>query len=49
MRAIWEELIFLDKEIGRALRRFVFDRPYSVLFTCADTNELYKELDRIII
>jgi hypothetical protein len=49
MTAIWEELVFLDKETGEALQRFVFDRPYSILFACADTNELYKKFDRILI
>ncbi len=44
MSAIWEELIFLDKETGEALQRFVFDKPYSFLFACADTNMLYKNL-----
>jgi len=42
MATIWEELIFMDKETGEALQRFVFDRQYSFLFACADTNELYK-------
>ena len=45
--AIWEELIFLDKETGEGLQRFVFDERYSFLFACADTNELYKKFDRI--
>ena len=49
MSAIWEELVFLDKETGEALQRFVFDKPYSFLFACADTNELYKKFDRILI
>ena len=49
MTAIWEELIFLDKEIREALQRFVFDKLYSFLFACADTNELFKKLDRIMI
>ncbi len=40
MTAIWEELVFLDTETGEALQRFVFDRPYSFLFACADTSEL---------
>ena len=44
MAAIWEELIFLDRETGEALQRLVFDKPYSFLFGCADTNELYKKL-----
>ncbi len=47
--AIWEELIFLDRETGEALQRFVFDKPYSFLFACADTNELYNFFDRILI
>jgi len=49
MAAMWEELIFLNKETGEALHRFVFDKPYSFLFACADTNELYKKFDRILI
>ena len=43
MAAIWEKQIFLDKETGEALQRFVFGKPYSFLFACADTNELYKK------
>ena len=27
----------------------MFDKPYSFLFACADTNELYKKSDRILI
>ncbi len=49
MSAIWEELVFLDKETGEALQRFVYDKPYSFLFACADTNELYTKFDRILI
>ena len=49
MSAIWEELVFLDKETGEALQRFVFDKPYSFLFACTDTNKLYKNFDRILI
>ena len=49
MAAIWEELVVLEKETGEALQRFVFDKPYSFLFACADTNELYKKIDRILI
>jgi hypothetical protein len=41
--AIWEELVFLDKGTGEAMHRFVFDRPYSFLFACADTNDLCKK------
>ena len=39
----------MDKEMGEALHRFVFDRPYSFLFDFADTKELYKKIDRILI
>ncbi len=49
MSVIWEELIFLDKEMGQALQRFVFDKPYSFLFACADTNMLYQKCDHILI
>ncbi len=44
MSPTWEVLVFLDKETGEALQCFVFDKPYSFLFTCADTNMLYKKL-----
>ncbi len=43
MASIWEELVFLDKENGEALQRFVFDKRYSFLFACVDTNELKKK------
>ena len=33
---------------GEGLQRFVFDKPYSSLFACVDTNEL-KKFDRILI
>jgi hypothetical protein len=39
----------LDRETGEALHRFVFDKPYSFLFACADTNEFYKKNNRILI
>jgi len=40
MVAIWEELIFLDKETGEALHRSVLDKPHSFLFAFADKNDL---------
>ena len=46
---IWEILTFLDKETGEDLHRFVFDKPCSFIFACADTNELFKRIDRILI
>jgi hypothetical protein len=49
MAAIWEELIFLDRETGEALQRLVFDKPYIFLFACANTNELCKKIARILI
>jgi hypothetical protein len=47
--AIFEELIFLDREQGEALTRFVFDAPYQFLFADVNTNQLYKNFDRIIV
>ena len=44
MSAIWEEHIFLDKETGETLHRFVFEKPYSFLFARADTDKLYKKI-----
>ena len=46
--AIFEELIFLDREQGEALTRFVFDKPYQFIFADVNTNQLYKNFDRII-
>ena len=45
--AIFEELIFLDKDEGEALTRFVFDVPYAFLYVDVNTNSLYKNFDRI--
>ncbi len=42
MTAIWEELVFLDKETVEALQRFAFNRSWSFLFAHTDTDELYK-------
>jgi hypothetical protein len=47
--AIFEELIFLDRKQGEALNRFVFDAPYQFLFAYVNTNQLYKNFDRIIV
>jgi hypothetical protein len=47
--AIFEELIFLDREQGEALTRFVFDKPCQFLFADVNTNHLFKNLDRIIV
>ncbi len=41
--------MIIDKETGEVLQRFMFDRPCSFLFVCADTIELYKKFDRILI
>jgi hypothetical protein len=38
--AIFQESIFLDKEQGEALTRFVFDAPYQFLFADVNTNQL---------
>jgi len=46
--AIFEELIFLDKDEGEALTRFVFDIPYAFLYVDVNTNSLYKKFERII-
>jgi len=47
LTAIFEELIFLDKEEGEALTRFAFDIPYDFLYVDVNTNSLYKKFDRI--
>ena len=48
LTAIFEELIFLDKDEGEALTRFVlFDIPYAFLYVDVNTNYLYTNFDRI--
>ncbi len=47
--AIFEELIFLDQDQGETLTRFVLDAPYQYLFADVNTNQLYKNFDRIIV
>ena len=39
----------MDRELGEALTRFVFDAPYQFLFADVNTNQLYKNFDRIIV
>ena len=47
--AIFQELIFLDREQGEALTRLVFDAPYQFIFVDVNTNQLYKNFDCIIV
>jgi hypothetical protein len=47
--AIFEELIFLDREQGEALTKFVFDKPYQFIFSDVNSNQLYKKIVRIIV
>lgn len=45
--AIFDEIIFLDKDTADKVMRFVFDEPYSFLFSDVDRGHLYKKFDRI--
>ena len=47
--AIFEELIFLDRDTGDALTRYVYDRPYAFLYADVNTNSLYKNFDKLHI
>ena len=47
--AIFEELIFLDKDTADKLQRYVFDAPYSFMFCDVNTNSIYKKFDLIQI
>ena len=48
-KAIFEELIFLDRDTGEALQRYVFDRPHAFLFASAETSSLFKNFDRLLV
>lgn len=45
--AIFDEIIFLDKDTADQLMRFVFDEPYSFLFSDVDRGKLYKKFDLV--
>ena len=47
--AVFEELIFLDRDVADRLQRYVFDAPYAFLFADVNTNALHKNFDRIEI
>jgi hypothetical protein len=47
--AIFEELVFLDRDQGEALTRFIFNAPSQFLFADVNTDKLYKNFDRIIV
>jgi hypothetical protein len=49
LTAIFEELIFLDRDQGETLTRFVFDAPYQFLFADVNTNQLNKKFDRVTV
>ena len=47
--AIFEELIFLDRDVADRLQRFVFDEPYSFMFVSVDKNQIHKNFDLLSI
>ena len=47
--AIFDELIFLDRDVADKLQRFVFDEPYTFMFVCVDTNKIHKNFDSVHI
>ena len=46
--AVFEELLFMDRDAADALHAFVYDEPYSFLFVDVNTNRLYKKFDSIV-
>lgn len=47
--AVFEELLFMDKDAADALHNFVYDEPYSFLFVDVNTNSLFKKFDTIVV
>lgn len=47
--AIWEELMFVPRNVGEELLRFAFREPYDFLMGDCTTGEMYRNFNRIII
>ena len=46
---IFEELLFIDRDIGDKLQGFIYDKPYSFMFSDIDTGEIFKNFDLVKI
>lgn len=47
--AIWEELMFIPRDVGEGLLRFAFREPYDFLMGDCSTGEVYRNFNRIIL
>ncbi len=47
--AIWEELMFVPRNVGEELLRFAFREPYDFLMGDCTTGEMYRNFNRILI
>ena len=49
IKAIWEEMTFLSKEVFFDLLAYVFQRPFDYLVLDKDNNEYYWKFNKILI
>ena len=47
IKAIWEEMTFLQKDDFFNLLQFVFQKPYDYLVLDRDNNEYYQKINII--
>lgn len=47
--AIWEELMFVPRNVGDNLLRFAFTEPHDVLMGDCSTGKMYRNLNRIVL
>ena len=49
IRAIWEEMTFLSKDVFFDLLMYVFQKPYDYIVIDRDKNEYYRKFNKIEI
>ena len=49
IKAIWEEMTFLQKDVFFHLLEFVFKQQYDYLVLDRDNNEYYRKFNKIAI
>ena len=49
IKALWEEMTFLQKDDFFNLLEFVFQKPYDYLVLDRDNNEYYRKFNKICI
>ena len=49
IKAIWEEMTFLLKDVFFDLLRYVFQKPFDYLVLDRDNNEYYRKFNKIEI